>query len=518
MRTFVLFLVVAFTVALAAVSKVKLEASPDGSKIFMEASSGRQLFFHGVNAIVKGFPYVPLADEWDIDVSLSEKDHAALESLGINVYRLGTMWPGAEPTQGNFNATYFRELKKIIAGAEQHGIYSLLDMHQDVLSEKFCGEGIPSWAVIPIITDPNKDFPAPLAAPFQAVAVDGFPTRQDCAKFGWPSYYQTKACSSAFDMLYSNSSGILQAWSNFWVHVAKELGNQKAILGYELINEPWAGDIYLHPGLLVPSVADKLRLQPAYDYLAPRIRSIDSSSLIFFAGVTWDDVVPTGFEHPPGGDQYGDSSVFAFHYYNPPNGPLPIYLHQRVKDAQQLKVGAFITETMTPTRGHTDEDDGFVSMADAADSHLLSWATWEYKAFCKETAESLVSDSQQASYGACKTGIGGRDLWNDDGTLNEEIARRLARTYAPKIAGRVKSMRFNHTTSAFSLIYKLDTSIEAPTEIFAQQELHYPQGMKVEVFPPLKTTWNLRGNTISIRALPSVADGEIISIHITRQE
>ena len=31
--------------------------------------------------------------------------------------------------------------------AAEYGIYTLLDMHQDVLSEKFCGEGIPDWAV-----------------------------------------------------------------------------------------------------------------------------------------------------------------------------------------------------------------------------------------------------------------------------------------------------------------------------------------------------------------------------------
>lgn len=30
---------------------------------------------------------------------------------------------------------------------EKYGIYTLLDMHQDVFSGKFCGEGVPDWAV-----------------------------------------------------------------------------------------------------------------------------------------------------------------------------------------------------------------------------------------------------------------------------------------------------------------------------------------------------------------------------------
>jgi hypothetical protein len=78
---FIAFLI-SLLVSAAALSKVQLKAGANGDKIFIEASTGRQMLFHGVNTIVKGFPYVPLADEWDIDVSLSEKDHAALADLG----------------------------------------------------------------------------------------------------------------------------------------------------------------------------------------------------------------------------------------------------------------------------------------------------------------------------------------------------------------------------------------------------------------------------------------------------
>ncbi len=31
--------------------------------------------------------------------------------------------------------------------SDKYGIYIFLDMHQDVLSGKFCGEGAPDWAV-----------------------------------------------------------------------------------------------------------------------------------------------------------------------------------------------------------------------------------------------------------------------------------------------------------------------------------------------------------------------------------
>ena len=76
------------------------------------------------------------------------------------------MWPGVEPEKGAFNETYLTLSKNLInalgflqtcvvqcvvnvhiCSAGSHGIYTLLDMHQDVLSDKFCGEGIPDWAV-----------------------------------------------------------------------------------------------------------------------------------------------------------------------------------------------------------------------------------------------------------------------------------------------------------------------------------------------------------------------------------
>ena len=45
--------------------------------------------------------------------------------------------------RGEYNMTYYEELKKVVDLFEEFGIYTLLDSHQDVLNSKFCGEGIP---------------------------------------------------------------------------------------------------------------------------------------------------------------------------------------------------------------------------------------------------------------------------------------------------------------------------------------------------------------------------------------
>jgi len=49
--------------------------------------------------------------------------------MGYNTIRLGVLWEGFEPTQGEFNQTYVDEIEKIVEFSSDLGIYPLLDMH-----------------------------------------------------------------------------------------------------------------------------------------------------------------------------------------------------------------------------------------------------------------------------------------------------------------------------------------------------------------------------------------------------
>lgn len=71
------------------------------------------------------------------------------------------------------------------------------------------------------------------------------------------------------------SKGLLDSMGEFWSIVANYFRDDDNILGYELINEPWAGDVYADPGLMFPTIADKKNLQPAYDHLNKAIRAKD---------------------------------------------------------------------------------------------------------------------------------------------------------------------------------------------------------------------------------------------------
>lgn len=94
---------------------------------------GRERVFHGVNVVVKGPPWLPSTGKFDINTSLGADDFAFLHQHGVTVIRLGIMWAGAEPERGVYNMTYLQAAKDMATQASQYGIYTLLDMHQDVV-------------------------------------------------------------------------------------------------------------------------------------------------------------------------------------------------------------------------------------------------------------------------------------------------------------------------------------------------------------------------------------------------
>ena len=61
---------------------------------------------------------------------LSPERHQQLKEWGFNAIRLGSMWSGVEPVEGQVNETYIDILTEIVSGLEKQGIYTYLDMHQ----------------------------------------------------------------------------------------------------------------------------------------------------------------------------------------------------------------------------------------------------------------------------------------------------------------------------------------------------------------------------------------------------
>ena len=446
---------------------------------------GREVYFHGVNVVYKVPPYVPWTHTFNPIHSFTEEDMKILSELGLNVIRLGIIWAGAEPTQGQYNETYYNTLRYIIETAYKYNIYTFLDMHQDVLSELFCGEGVPNWVVN---TGDAQPFPSPLNS---SVFGSNF-TAEHCNDYLWSEYYFTQSVSHAFQNIYDNTSGVLDSFAQFWKKTASEFKNLTSVIGYELMNEPWLGDLCTDPALADPKVADRNNLQPMYEVLNSAIREVDQEHVIMFEPVTLANL-GSGFTEVPGGEEYQNRSVFAYHYYSPPNlFPPELQLEQRMSNLKNLKCGGFLTEFYICQQNTS----ALNLVLDACDKYKQSWAGWMYKLFGNIT-------------GDCSA------LWYPDGTFNQPRANLLSRTYPQVVAGEVEKISCNHDNFAFNLRYKTRLSIvNTITQIYLNAKTHYADRPNVTVTSSqgLDVSFTRDGNFLWIIHTP--AEGQYIEVNI----
>ena len=111
----------------------------------MQDAFGRSTIFHGVNVVYKVHPYLPSTDKFDPQLSLTDAELDQLVEWGFNFVRLGVMWESVERAPDTYNMTYLDEVEVLINKLGNRGIYTLVDMHQDVLARKICGEGVPNF-------------------------------------------------------------------------------------------------------------------------------------------------------------------------------------------------------------------------------------------------------------------------------------------------------------------------------------------------------------------------------------
>ncbi|KAH9280717.1 Endoglycoceramidase [Echinococcus granulosus] len=471
---------------------------------------GRLLLFHGFNSVYKQPPYFNAKDVSDTRLNF-------FQQWGFNVVRLGVLWHPTFPLgPGDLNDTYLKAIEWQVDRFANAGIYVILDMHQDSLSTMFGSyDAVPLWLL--------KSFPKP-------PGIFKYPwPRKKLPSGDWEGY-TTYACQMAFQHIYNNQTNAWEHWGNFWVQVANRFKNRSNVLGYELMNEPFAGNIYTNPLRAIPGYAGKHNLAPVYDYLVRRIRSVDKQKFIFFEGVTWsvlatskhDGLAGPGFERVPGGSadpQEFQKSVFSYHYYCPlielANGSLNFSPYTRlicddiimprmfssVKGiARGLKSGRFLTEFgICAPDGNPDSINTIECNAvmNAADAQLQSWTYWDARFF------------------------------DEKGNPVIDLVKSFARVYPMMTAGEPISLVFDVKTGsafyAFSstrLTMDLARKKEPIASIFIPIEIHYQNGYKFEV-NPISIWYNvsLHNSNLFYLYAPSsgLTEGVIIEVNINTQ-
>lgn len=202
----------------------------------------------------------------------------------------------------------------------------------------------------------------------------GWPTRATCYQKPWGDFYLTYAVNEAFGMLWNNKNKLLDRFETYWSTVAAAFKDNKFVIGYEIMNEPWPGDLYKNPLVMVPGFTEYLNMQNAYDRISAAIRKVDPNHNICFEPATWLNNYRSGFTHPPGGFKYSNSSILCYHYYDSVNLNYKKTINARVRDIKRLRTGGILSEFfISGPKGPNN-----TKIMEECDRNSHSWFGWQY--------------------------------------------------------------------------------------------------------------------------------------------
>ena len=433
---------------------------------FLVDQNGRVVIVHGLNMVWKRAPYAPP----DTPEGFTAKDAAFFKKYGFNGARLGVLWAGVTPRQpGVADPAYFKRLDRVTGLLAKNQIWTMFDMHQDMWHEQYGGEGVPNWAA-------TRPLPF-AAAPYQKVP--------------FPMGYWTPEVSTVFDDFWADKGGLLTHWATAWKLIAQHYKGQPWSMGYDLFNEPWAGNEWttcLTTGC-EPSYAAEL--QPAMTKALKSVRTQDPKSLVWwepqqFAGGQKLETFYTGVA--------GEKNLgFSWHNYCPDvffeSQGVPGSNTENCRDfsadrhrhaldqSERMDAAPLMTEW-----GATDNIKAVGIDAAAADEHLMGWTYWAYKRWndptTADTAQGLFTDDADLS------------------TVKQDKLRQLVRTYPQAIAGTPTSYSYDPDSGLFRFTYVPDRTIKAPTQVFVSP-LTSPKGYDVTASG---ATYSKKGSIVLVRA------------------
>lgn len=187
----------------------------DGDRIVDTA--GRAVLLHGMNCGEKSSQR--RHESWH-----GPEDFHNMRRWGMNCLRLLVHWSAVEPEPGVYDEDYLQRLDQRIQWARAAGIYVILDMHQDLFSEAIPGgNGAPAWAVI----------------------TDGMPDYRMGGVWS-AAYVSSPMLHAAIDNFWKNTPGpdgvgIQDRYAMAWAHLARRYAAEEAVIGFDLMNEPFPG-------------------------------------------------------------------------------------------------------------------------------------------------------------------------------------------------------------------------------------------------------------------------------------
>ncbi|MCB9661171.1 MAG: cellulase family glycosylhydrolase [Polyangiales bacterium] len=407
---------------------------------FVDAE-GRTVVLHGINARVEGLFDVTFDDGRVALEDIPEftlADARRMRAMGFNLLRLPVNWSGIEPADTQpptYDPTYLARLREVVDTCGEAGLFVLIDFHQDAYSKEIGEDGAPLWAISP---EPNMLLEGPLT---------DLGARRGAG--------QTLAAFRTFFGDTEPGPTLRGRFASMAARVASDYVGDDTVIGYEIFNEPVAGD------------ADTLRLNRD---VGRAILAVDPGHLIVFEPQATFRVVfnrsgsvGAPFDVPGG--------VYAPHIYtlsfSGTEADLLAFTRASLRPANRsayeeavawqtpLLVGEFGINPRG-TRGL----EYLELQLDLQDEFGASGAFWVWK------------EDSQGSWG----------LFDREGAAwieRDDLRAVLSRPMPERIAGQPLWWRYDRESRTLDIAYEGDPSVHDPTEVYIPGAADYTDAFSV---------------------------------------
>jgi endoglycosylceramidase len=397
---------------------------------YFRDEQGRLLLLRGIN-VSNGNKNAPFFPAW-----MDKADFEAIGQRGLNVIRFVLQWEAIEPEPGKFDTSYLEQVEERVGWAAEAGLYVLLDMHQDLWGPKFLGNGAPLWATI----DKGLPFDPPGG--------------------NWFMIYGEPAVCQAFQSFWDNEEGLQDHYVQAWQAVAERFAQSHAVIGYDLMNEPWIGNY----GVTQIAQFEADELVPFYAKVAQGIRQVDTNHIIFVEPSATRSLGLKGGMEPLG----DDNVAFAAHYYHPTMDLLGAYwdtqdnmrtlFRQLWEEAWSIGGPLFLGEWgfFVGNAGDALDADHQLGLLDEM---FLSGTAWSW---------------DPCDGGFCFISSQHEPLWS---------LERMTSVFPERVSGRLLSWRHDRTSRFFELHFDT-TGWPAAETVVSMAPLLYPEGAAVRCLGP----------------------------------
>jgi endoglycosylceramidase len=406
-----------------------LTACRDRTVPALRDEQGRTLLLHGVN-VASAAKSAPDATSWH-----TREDYARLHDWGLHAVRLLVFWSAIEPQPGVYDEAYVERVAERVGWARELGLLVVVDMHQDLYSAKYTGDGAPEWACL----DEGQ--------PFEAVEPWWMRNLQPAVRTAWNNFWET-------DELQAHA---VEAFA----HLAERLAGDPAVLGYDLMNEPF--------GYYEPAVFEAGPLAAYYRKLGARLAQADPGKTLFFEPLAYlnpglpSKVGPLGPLRAAYFPHYYQMKVHEGQPYDGDASPMRHAVALRLREAAAWRHPLLFGEIGVPA-GVEGATEYLADLLDILEKDRIGWFYWAYD----------------------RGGPQGFNLLASDGT-EYPVLDVLVRTHPVRTAGDLTRFGTDAASGVFELVWT-ESGATGPTEI-AVPRRRWPQGFSVESSDP-EGTWS----------------------------